>query len=263
MAQPSTDNYFIGSGILYFREIDETDSTSDLGELDLGNCVDFSLDLEVDQAEHVNKRSGIGVVDKRVPTKLSGTGTIVLDEITQENLALALYGTKSTLAQAAGTHTENVVAKLGRWMKMTYRSISNVVIAGYTEGVDFEVDEDTGRVYITPAAQGGNITADEALVVQYAHAVVSLPTVQMLGENKILGFLRFIGDPPSGPILEVEVWKASLVPTGSISFISDDWTTLTLNLTMENDETNHPDEPYCRIIVRGFVGASTTSSTTS
>lgn len=62
---------------------------------DLGNCPSFRWATEVETLEHFSSRSGIKTRDKKVILSRKGTLTIVLDEITTENLTTALMGTET------------------------------------------------------------------------------------------------------------------------------------------------------------------------
>lgn len=59
---------------------------------DLGNCSKFTWAAEVETLEHFSSRLGIKTRDKKVVTTQKGKLTLVLDEITEDNLALAVLG---------------------------------------------------------------------------------------------------------------------------------------------------------------------------
>lgn len=66
--------------------------------IDLGNAPQFKWAAEVETLDHYSSRSGIKTRDKKVIISRKGTLTIVLDEITVENLDLALMGTTTGTA---------------------------------------------------------------------------------------------------------------------------------------------------------------------
>ena len=56
MIAPSTENYTLGRGAVYFNK--KTDAGY-LGERDLGNVVDFNMSVDVESLEHFTSRSGL------------------------------------------------------------------------------------------------------------------------------------------------------------------------------------------------------------
>jgi hypothetical protein len=60
---------------------------------DLGNCSKFSFKPEVETLEHFSSREGVKTRDKKVITSQKAGLSLELDEITVENLELALLGT--------------------------------------------------------------------------------------------------------------------------------------------------------------------------
>jgi hypothetical protein len=255
---PNTDNYILGRGVLYFDQFDTSGNKT--GELDLGNCVDFKLNLGVDQLEHFSMRTGLKVKDKTAVQQLNATGSFILDEYSKENLVLAFYGEEATLAQNAGVGSKAITVKQGRYFDVGYRKITHVQISGAVEGTDFRVDNYTGRVFIVP---GSSALADGASkTVTFDYDDVTYTTIRGFKKQEILGYMRFIGDPAVGPAYEAEIWKANLKPEGDIPFLSDDWGQINFTLTIEKDETNHANEPYFRVVARGEDYGTIVTTTT-
>lgn len=83
---PSIANYFEGKGTVKF-------TPSGGGTLrDLGNCLSLSLSPEFETRDHKNFRGGSTVIDVTTVTSKKLSGTMQLDEITPENLAMLLFG---------------------------------------------------------------------------------------------------------------------------------------------------------------------------
>ena len=247
---PSTENYMLGRGVLYFAQFDANGNK--LGELDLGSCSAFSLTLDTTKLEHYNPRAGLRVKDKEVITGLNATGSFTMEEYSKENLMLALYGSTAKLSQTSDSITdEAVTAYVDRWVKLANRVISDVVVTDsggtttYVEGTDYKIDATTGRLFIL---SNGSITDEQEILVDYSVGTVSYDTVRAFTQSKVEGFLRFIGDNQSGPNYEAEIWKCSIAPNGEINFLSEEWGSIPMTLNIEKDETNHPDEPYFRLI---------------
>lgn len=261
---PNTENYFLGAGILYFAQFLATGVKR--GELDLGNCTDFKLNLTTEKLEHYNQRAGIAVKDKEVVKQLNANGSFTLDEYTKENLMLALYGDMAKLAQSSGSVSAEAISDIeqGRYYPLLHRNVSNVVVddgaTPFTVNVDYRVDAATGRIYIIP---DGAIADDDTIYVDYDYSAVDYDMIRAFKQSKITGYLRFIGDPASGSAYECEVWKCSLSPNGDLSFLGNDaWGKLDFSLTIEKDET-HTDDPFFHVIERAANFGITESTTTA
>lgn len=82
---PSVLNYFIGKGTLSF-------TPSGGSARALGNAPTFEVVPTIEKLDHFSSMEGIKSKDRSVTVSVSGTVNIVLDEITKENLAMALFG---------------------------------------------------------------------------------------------------------------------------------------------------------------------------
>ncbi len=83
---PSTDNYYVGKGKISFKEVGAAEFR------DLGNISSLETTPEVTTLEHFSSRAGVKVKDKEVVTEKKLTVTMVMDEWTADNLAMALMG---------------------------------------------------------------------------------------------------------------------------------------------------------------------------
>jgi hypothetical protein len=82
---PSVLNYSVLKGIIKF--------TPEGGsEQDLGNAPEVELTPEIDKLDHFSSRAGVRSKDRSVVREKTLTLRVVLDEITAENLRLALLG---------------------------------------------------------------------------------------------------------------------------------------------------------------------------
>jgi hypothetical protein len=82
---PNVLNYFIGKGTVSF-------TPTGGAARDLGNAPSFSLGPTIETLEHFSSRSGIRSKDRTVTLSRGGVINMILDEITLENLQLALFG---------------------------------------------------------------------------------------------------------------------------------------------------------------------------
>ncbi len=83
---PSTDNYYVGKGKISFKAVGA------LTFRDLGNVSSLETAPNLTTLEHFSSREGVKKKDKEVVTEKKMTLTMVMDEWTAENLAMALLG---------------------------------------------------------------------------------------------------------------------------------------------------------------------------
>jgi len=247
---PSAENYYLGRGAVYFDRFDENGNRT--GELHLGNCKDARISLSSTTKEHKNYLTGSSETDLEVVAETKAEIQLTLDEYQKDILALAFLGDQGTLSQGSGTVTdEAIVARKNRWMKLQYRNISSVVVTSqdgsttYSEGTDYQVDAERGRIYIDP---DGNITDGATILVDYSYSAVTKETIQALKNAKVEGFLRFVpAEDMTGPRYEAECWKVRLRPDLDFSMITDDWGEIRLRGSLVKD-SSHPEAPYFRLI---------------
>ena len=225
------NNILLGRGKIYFDRFDANGART--GELVLGNCPTFEI---TPPSEDIKKYSSADRSADLIASDVLRTTLairIVGDEFSKENLAMALFGDTATLAQTGSTVTaEEITGVLqGRYYPLTMRQVSLVTV--------------TGRIYIV---EGGAITDDSDIEVDYTYATIALPTVRGMNQTSIKGYLRFMGDPARGPKYECEIWRASIRADGAIGFISDEYASFTLAGDIESDASNHPNEPHYRLI---------------
>ena len=83
---PDTRNYQIGKGNLFF--------TPEGGsERHIGNVPECEIELEPETLEHFSSMEGVRSKDVEVVVQQEGTVTVLMEEITPENLAIAMLGT--------------------------------------------------------------------------------------------------------------------------------------------------------------------------
>ena len=245
------NNILLGRGKIYFDRFDAAGART--GELFLGNCPTFEI---TPTSEDIKKYSSADKAADLIASDVLRTTLalrIVGDEFSKENLAMALFGDTSTLAQTGAAVTNEAISGVlqGRYYPLSKRQVSLVTVTGpsgtpvYVENTDYKVDATTGRIYIV---EGGGIADGTDVEVDFTYATIALPTVRGMNQTSVKGFLRFIGDPARGPRYEVEIWRASVRADGAIGFISDEYASFTMTGDIESDAPNHPNEPHYRLI---------------
>lgn len=93
---PSVLNYSVLKGIVAFTPTGGS-------ERDLGNAPEFELTPAIDKLDHFSSRAGVRSKDRSVVREKTLTGRMVLDEITVENLQMALLGGTSAVNSAGNS----------------------------------------------------------------------------------------------------------------------------------------------------------------
>lgn len=147
---PSVLLYQIGKGVVKFKK------TGDLVARDVGNVPELELTPTVEKLEHFSSRAGTKVKDRVVVLQKSATVRIVMEEITAENLALAVLG--SVGPESAGDAVVSILAlseitgelqfvgtnDIGQQVDMILNNISMVPEAGVNL-----ISDEWGRIEIT------------------------------------------------------------------------------------------------------------------
>jgi len=107
---PSPLNYFLGKGIVKWQP------TAGGGFRDLGNTPMFETTPVPTRLPHYNSRQGVQRLDENPVSRVTMTCKFHLEEITPENLALALLGSQ----QAGPPITVNVmdIGVVSGWLRM-------------------------------------------------------------------------------------------------------------------------------------------------
>jgi hypothetical protein len=100
---PNVDNYYIGKGIVKWKADGDPDFR------DVGNAPLFEVTISVTKLDHFSSRQGIRFKDRSIVTEVNATVKMTLEEITSDNLLLALLGDKNAgppIVIDIGTNTE-------------------------------------------------------------------------------------------------------------------------------------------------------------
>lgn len=253
----SPDNYTLGKGVVSFNRMVSGAKT---GEVDLGNCPEFSFNISLEKLEHFSSRGGLRAKDKEVISQISPAVTFTLDEMSPENLSLLSLGSIETVTQAAATAVDEEpgLAYAGTMIQLANRNIDSVGFSmstsgdvALTEGLDWSIDttlkdDQIGRVRILDTYTG---VEGDAVKVSYTAPETIYKKIKALTQTVTEGFMRFVSDNPVGTQQELQIWRVSLTPSGDTAMIGDDWSTLAFTGEILKDEAGHPNEPYFNIIM--------------
>lgn len=259
---PQAQDLLLGRGKVYFDRFDAAGVAT--GEVFLGNVSEIAIGLNVERAQKYSNMDAAGGLLRSVVTRQTPTVALSFDEFNPFNVALATMGEERDIVQAGQAITgEQLTAdgtvRKGRQYALAEEDVSAVTVTQDPGGTPVVLVEDTD--YELDALRGlirflnSSPTLDEADVIEvdYTSGATTLNTVAGVTKGKIEGQLRFIGDPPSGTKWDVVIWKVDLTPNGDMGLISDDFATMPLIGEIQQDSTNHPDEPFYRKTRRGNV----------
>ena len=255
---PSTDNYTLGKGVVFFDRIDPATGLY-TGERDLGNAPTFEYTVALSKLDHYSSRGGLKTKDAQVISEITPGCAFSLDECTKENIALLTLGNLTKVTQTSGSVPAEIrTAHLGMRLSLANRGVSSVVVKDaatglitYVAGVDYLIDtalndDKIGRILILP---GGTITEAESLTIAYTKAATTYYTIDSFANTRTEGRLRFVSANPIGNNMELQIWRVSLTPNGNTAMIGDQWSTLGFTGEILKDAVNHPTTPFMQFIM--------------
>jgi len=239
---PSPANYSILKGELFFKK-NGTDYWQPLG-----NAPAFTIEPTVETVQHFSSTGGIRELDDETVTQTGANLAITLDEITAQNLGLALMGEVSDYTQTAQTGATLTVATVavGGAYDLGATGVTNVTVTDgsatpvpYVLGTHYVLNARGGvvRILAKPETAGAGITITfdrPAVTADAGRKVVSM--LKQL--NALEGAFMCVGKNAKGNAFKITVNRSLLQPSGSIGFISDEYATMELAGRVLRDETD-------------------------
>lgn len=150
------DNFLYGKGRVSLALIDPATGTPGKYRY-LGDVSALSVKLSIDKVEHIESNTGKNGLAVSFPIKSAATVDMTMHQVDADNLAVALYGEKtSTAAGSATAETLETGLAAGDYTYLANPGVSSVVLtdsagtpATLVEGTDYTVDDaDFGRIKI-------------------------------------------------------------------------------------------------------------------
>jgi hypothetical protein len=271
---PTSLDYLLGRGELFFSDTLDADGRPK-GFRSLGNAEAFTVTVEAETLEHFSSLEGLKVKDREVVLSQAMNLAFQLTEIDVDNLTMFLSGTDASVAQTGATITagagdDNIQsAQQGQWFDLydvqapaaypptsgnrVYR-ISAVTVKDttatttYTEGTDYKVDDEMGRIFIIA---GGGISNGDDLCVTFTYATLTISEIRAMTKAKFSGVLKFVSrnanKSGNGSEVEYQFHQVSLTADGDFPLIGDEWATLNIAGVAEQNATVDADSPTCTI----------------
>lgn len=225
-------NYTLGRGKVYFARFTSGETPGPFRYM--GNSPEFSLTIESETLDHFSSDAGIREKDDSVPLEVTRSGTLVVDDIQKENVALFFFGSASVETRAAATGLEyNITVEPGYFYQLGLteanrvgdRGVASVVVTGtggtptYVAGTDYILDADRGMIEIV---DGGAITTATAVEITYNVIAMTHDRV-VSGSEPVEGAMRYIEANPRGQDHDVFLPLVKITPNGDFQFKGDDW----------------------------------------
>lgn len=251
-------NYVLGRGELHFTRF-APNTTVGTGEHYLGNTPGFEITAEEEVLEHFSSDAGLRVKDRSVTLSNDMSGTLTVDNISAETLALFMAATPGdglggnpnfmgirTIVQSAITTLNETLndVNLNRWYQLGLtdsdvpalaRSLGigakDVTVATVAVGSDtitgWELDSENGRLWL-PSGLTNLDPGDDVIVT--GSAAAKTYNVVTDGEQSVYGALRFISKNAVGAQRNFFLPYVKLTPAGAIALKGDDWQQAQMNI---------------------------------
>ncbi len=230
---------YSGTGTVFMRPVDSAGQpTGDFKPV--GDAYPLSCQVTTEQLKKKSRRvetAGQIIAAKNEITDT--TGSLTLHEWNAANLAYGLSGTAVALTDTSGSASAEAVTApaAGEYKALAHRDVSNVVITGSVEGTDFNVDATLGLLTII---DGGNLSADDSLSVDYDYAAKSGYQVDIGSNAQIrVQVLAHLYSEFADKHFVMELDSVVLGTSSDINFISEEGSTgelLEFSMTLETLE---------------------------
>ena len=148
------------------------------------------------------------------------------------------------VGNATSIEVEHIIERLPHYSSRSSFKVKDanpIITTDYT--VTFTLDEISNsnlKMFMSASSATGVLYALQAADTKYA--------------------LQFVSDNPTGPNRTYTFWKATLMPSGALSLIGEEWQAMTYIAEGLADVANNPSSPYYNVT---FTTTTTTTSTTS
>lgn len=235
-----SDRYVLGQGKVFFDEIDPVTKRAMGKSRFIGNVPEdgFVISPTVQRVDHMESYSGYNRKDVSIETQQMATFTVRMEDISKENLAIAMFGESLTIANGT-VSAEPHTAHLGysfHLNRINLTSFTSLTSAGgspttYVAGTDYIVrDLKTGEIFI-PA----DSDIPDASAVRANYVAGAMDRVSAYSRTNTELWVRFNGRNMANQLSPVvaEVFKARFSPAAALDFIKNSFPGMQLELQGE------------------------------
>ncbi|WP_324271072.1 invasin domain 3-containing protein (plasmid) [Enterobacter hormaechei] len=287
------NNLVLGRGRLFFDRQDSKGNPT--GERYLGNTPELNATQDVTTLDHFASDYGVKEMDDQMTLQNTRSGSFITDNISIENVAAFFGGFNQTIVSTQQTDvkeglngskpiTRGYFYQLGQSVdepqglgnidpanfELYYAAgnasivigsgdLSTVVGLTLLPAGNYELEADTGRVYIEPDAP--DLVAPAQIYAQYNRKAGSTDMF-ITSDDTVRGALRFISDNPKGLQMNYYWPLVNLTPNGDYALKGDDWQQLSFNFGVLKKDCNTPSQiTYRPTPDAGNAGSGATVST--
>lgn len=211
----------------------------------VGNAPEFNITIESETLDHYSSESGVQEKDASITLRTNRSGTLTVDNVNNDNLALFFLGTKSTITVTGETVTDESITnvklgmayQLGRTLANPTgaRNITYPGVAGppdttfvvtnddgsttYVADTDYTLNAELGMLTIL---ETGNIVDDSEILVTYTNEDYT-HTQAISGSDAVEGSIKFVADNATGENRDVELPYVKISPNGDFPLIAEEW----------------------------------------
>lgn len=226
----ATKAYTLGKGKVFFQRLGES------GERYFGNTTEFNITIESENLDHFDSDEGIRVKDDSVVLEITRSGSLITDNMSDENVALFFLADQSTVTQVATPVVDEAVAdvELGYFYQLGTSSSNPQGVRGVTAvtvskapstplvlNTDYELDAALGRIRLLET--GVTLVNGDDLLIDYTPVANTRQRIMTNNGASLEGSLRFVATNPKGPLRDYLIPKVTLRPTGDLALKGEDW----------------------------------------
>jgi len=231
-------NYKIGRGRVYLSRAGAS------GFNYVGNSPEFNINVTTNTLDHFSSEAGINELDKSIDLNVTRAGTLKLDSMDLENMALFFFGSKTavTTAAAAGLTDTFANVELDQSYKIGVTTAEPAGVFGVDPstiavtvgavpkvvGTDFTIDGPNGIIKVLST---GTIVAGDTLTVTY-DLLASTRQRVVSGSTPIRGRVMYVEDNPVGDNLTYMLPEVIIRPNGDLTLKGDAWQELSFNIAV-------------------------------
>lgn len=202
------------------------------GYLDFGNIVQCEVTPEIETLEHFGSYRGIRRKDKTLSSSSTIVYAVTFDELNSKVLPIlysATDGTDHTQSSQSGASADALdfsvtASDSTKWYDITVsgariRNLTTVTIATLTEGTDFEVDTQLGRIRFlvgqsvsrTPVITAPAITSSSD---EFLEGIIPLQNITRSGFGRMIAYDQ---DENSSLVLDHADFSCELTVNGNVT----------------------------------------------
>ena len=244
-------NFVLGRGEVYLANHDADENPMNWRYV--GATRELNLTAETEDLEHVNSDAGINEVDARVQLSVTRSGTMIMEDIQPDNLALFLFGeaaARDGLTDATGAAGSDVQVETGdegdfperaiflgvvASNPVGHRNVSSVVLTpvpatALVKDTDYEVDDSSGRILFIDT---GTVRLLTQVSVAYDYAEDNAIEIKS-GTTPFTGAMKFIEFNPEGDNNDWSMPKVQLSPNGDLSLKAEEWRQVPFTVSVQS-----------------------------